>query len=182
MKKVIVLLSIIIFFVTGCSVTPLESTNISKNMKILLSDKTKRYNTYFDGYKYYIPKGLNKESHYSKRLNYNNKTGYIQIDKTASKYFVQFVYNYAKMEAYVEEKDLASVVDNMCYILRSIKFHDSILESLVGENILNYKEENFTLFKADSSKESFLDVVSKYEDESYKEAMDEGEFELENES
>ena len=145
-----------------------------------------RYYLYVDVISYYHKVKntyeVNKKSHYSKRLNYNNKTGYIQIDKRGSKYFIQFVYHYAKMESYVDEKDLAFVVDNMCYVLRSIKFHDSILESLVGENILNYKEENFTLFKADSSKESFLDVVSKYEDESYKEAMNEGEFELENES
>ena len=217
MKKLIVLLSIVTFLLTGCSVVMLDSTNLSKNVKTLLSEKTKMYNVYFDGYKYYVPKGLkflNKEeynatfvdraknkyylyvdaisyyhkvennyeveknTHYSKRLDYNKKTGYIQIDEIDDKYHIQFVFNYAKMEAYVSESDLVSVVNNMCYILRSIKFNDEVLESLIGDNILSYKEEDFTLFKADSSKEDFLDVVSKYEDDAYKKAVDSDEIDL----
>ncbi len=220
MKRIIVLLSVVVFLVTGCSITALDSSNIGKNMKVILSNNSKLYNVFFDGYKYYVPKGvkfLNKEeynavfvdrfdnkyylyidaisyyhkvendykvdsdAHYSKKLDYNNKTGYIQIDKVNDKYFIQFVFNYAKMEAYVSEKYLATVIDNMCYILRSVKFNNKVLESLIGDNVLSYKEENYTLFKADKSKEDFLDVVSKYEDESYKEAVSEDEFDLDDE-
>ena len=217
MKKLIVLLSIVTFLLTGCSVVMLDSTNLSKNVKTLLSEKTKMYNVYFDGYKYYVPKGLKflskeeynaafvdkaknkyylyvdaisyyhkvennyeveKNTHYSKRLDYNKKTGYIQIDEIDNKYHIQFVFNYAKMEAYVSESDLVSVVNNMCYILRTVKFNDEVLESLIGDNILSYKEEDFTLFKTDSSKEDFLDVVSKYEDDAYKKAVDSDEIDL----
>lgn len=220
MKRRIVLLSIIVLLISGCSVSVLDNTNISKNMKILLSDKVKLYNVHFDGYKYYVPKGmkfLNKEeynallcdrfgnqyylyidaishyhkikntyevsskSHYSEKLHYNKKTGYIQIDEVDEKYFIQFVFNYAKMEAYVSKDDLVLAVDYMCYILRSVTFNDKVLESLIGDNVLNYKEENFTLFKADSSKEDFLDVVSKYEDKAYQKDLDEEKFELDEE-
>lgn len=220
MKKLIVLLSIVVFFITGCNVTILDNANLGQNIKILLSDKVKLYNVYFDGYKYYVPRGMkffNKEEynalfsdrfgnkyylyvdaisyyhkventykpkkdvHYSKKLNYNNKTGYIQIDKSKDRYYVQFVFNYAKMEAIVSSRDLASVVNNMCYILRSVKFNDKVLESLIGDNVLSYKEENYTLFKPDSSKEDFLDVVSKYEDEAYNKAILEDEIDLDDE-
>ncbi len=217
MKKIIVLLSILVLFVTGCSMSKLDSTNISKNMKILLSQKNVLYNVYFDGYKYYVPRGMrfkNKEeynallydrdgnqyylyvdaisyyhkikntykvspnSHYSERISYQHKTGYIQIDEVDDQYFVQFVFNYAKIESYVSKEKLVSAVNYMCYILRSIEFNDKVLESLIGENVLNYKEENFSLFKADSSKEDFLDVVDKYEDKDYKKDTDPEEFEL----
>lgn len=220
MKKIIVLLSIMMFLVTGCNISVLDYSNIGKNMKKLLSVNENLYNVYFDGYKYYVPKGmkfLNKEeynallsdrfgnnyylyvdavsyyhkasntykekegTHYSKKLDYNKKSGYIQIDEEDGKYLVQFVFNYAKMEAYVPKRDLVTVVNNMCYILRSIKFNDDVLESLIGDNVLNYKEESFSLFKTDSSKEDFLDVVSKYEDEAYKEAIDEEKIEIEDE-
>lgn len=217
MKRIIVLLSIVMLFVTGCSVTRLDDTNLSQNMKTLLSKKVNLYNVFYDGYKYYLPKGVsfvekedfnallkdrnnnkyylyvdaisyyhkvendyevNHDAHFSKKLDYNKKTGYIQIDEIDSKYFVQFVFNYVKMEAYVEKKDLTDVVNNMCYILRSVKFNDAILESLIGENILDYKEENYTLFKADSSKESFLDVVEREETDRYKKDIEDEKIDL----
>ena len=69
----------------------------------------------------------------------------------------------------------------MSYILRSTKYNDKILESLVGDNVLDYKEEDFKLFKADSSKESFLDVVEREETEKYKEDMEDEKIQLEDE-
>lgn len=220
MKKLIVLLSVVVLLTTGCSVTKLDDSNISKNIKILLSEKVNLHNVHFDGYKYYVPKGLkfiNKEeynalladsrgnkyylyvdaisyyhdvensykivedAHYSKKLDYNKKTGYIQINEIDDKYFIQFVYNYSKIEALVDEKDLTEAVNNMCYILRTIKFNDIILESLIGDNILSYKEENFSLFKSDNSKEDFLDVVSKYEEDAYKEDLEDEKIDLDEE-
>jgi hypothetical protein len=217
MKKLIVLLSIVMLFVTGCSVTKLDDTDIGKNMKTLMSKKVNMYNVYYDGYKYYLPKGVsfidkedynailrdqnnnkyylyvdaisyyhkiendykvNTDAHYSKKLEYNKKTGYIQIDEVDSKYFIQFVFNYVKMEAYVDEKYLTDVVNNMCYILRSVKFNDTVLESLIGENVLDYKEEDYSLFKADSSKEDFLDVVEREETDAYKKDLEDEKIDL----
>ena len=211
MKRLIVLLSIVTILVTGCSINKLDNNDIGKNIKTLMSEKVKLYNVHYEGYKYYLPKGIgfldkddynailkdrnnnkyylyvdaisyyhkvendyeiSNDSHYSKRLNYNGKTGYIQIDEVDDKYFIQFVYNYAKMEAYVDEKELVDVVTNMCLVLRTIKYNDVVLESLIGENQLNYKEEDYTLFKADSSKESFLDVVEREETEKYKKDLE----------
>lgn len=198
MKKLIVLLSIVVLLLSGCSVKRLDNTNLGKNIKILLEDNVKLYNVFFDGYKYYVPKGLkilNKDEynaifldknankyylyidvisyyhktentymidediHYSNKLDYNKKTGYINIEKINDMYYVQFLFNYAKMEAYVSEDDLTTVVNNMCYVLRSVKFNDSVLESLIGDNVLSYQEDNFTLFETESSQEDLLEVV-----------------------
>jgi len=217
MKRLIVLLSIVTVLVTGCSINKLDDNDIGKNIKTLMSEKTKLYNVYYEGYKYYLPKGLgfldkddynailkdknnNKyylyvdaisyyhktendykiknDAHYSKRLDYNGKTGYIQIDEVDGKYFIQFVYNYAKMEAYVSEDDLVDVVTNMCLVLRTIKYNNVVLESLIGENKINYKEEDYTLFKANSSKESFLDVVKREETDKYKKDLEDEKIDL----
>lgn len=198
MKKIIVLLSIVVLFLSGCSAYRLDSTDLGSNIKILLSEKVDIYNVYFDGYKYYVPKGIkliNKDEynaifldksnnkyylyvdaisyyhktkntymidekiHYSNKLEYNDKTGYINIEEIDGKYFVQFMFNYAKMEAYVPEEDLTTVVNNMCLVLRTVKFNDDVLESLIGDNVLSYQEENFTLFDTESSNEDFLEVV-----------------------
>lgn len=217
MKKLVVLLSIVTIIATGCSVTKLSDKDISKNINLLMSEKVKNYNVYYDGYKYYLPKGVNfidkddynaivqdkngnryylyvdaisyynkvdnsykikKSSYYSDKLDYNKKNGYIQIDKDGDKYFIQFVYNYSKMEAYVSKDDLVDTITNMCCILRSIKFNNKVLESIIGENALDYKEEDYTLFKADSSKESFLDVVEREETDRYKKDLEDEKIEL----
>ncbi len=200
MKKLIVLLSIILVFMTGCSIKKLDNSDIGKNMKILLSEKVNLHNVYFEGYKYYVPKGLkfvskeeynallndkmgnqyylyvdaisyyhkventykiDEKAHYSKILNYNKKSGYIQINEYEDDYFVQFVFNYAKVEAFVRKDDLVDAINNICYILRSIKYNDKVLESLIGDNILSYKEENYSLFDTEAE-DDFLDVVEKY--------------------
>ena len=82
------------------------------------------------------------------------------------------------MEAYVKEEELVDVITNMCLVLRSIKYNNVVLESLIGENKLNYKEEDYTLFKADSSKESFLDVVEREETEKYKKDLEDEKIDL----
>ncbi len=219
MKRRLILLSIVLILVTGCSISRLDDTNISKNIKILLSEKVNMHNVQYDGYQYYLPKGIsfvkkdefnallkdqnnnlyylyvdaisyyhkientyeiNKDVHYSQKIDYNKKTGYLQIDdyKDENMYFIQFVYNYVKIEAYVSKYDLTDAINNMCYILRSVKFHDAVLQSLIGENVLDYKEEDYTLFKADSSKETYMDVVKRSENEEYSKFIEDEKIDL----
>jgi hypothetical protein len=131
------------------------------------------YYLYVDAISYYHKTKndyeVNEASHYSQYLNYRGRTGFIQIDEYAEEdcYFIQFVYNYVKIESYVPKRDLTDSINYMCYILRSVKFNDSVLESLIGENVLNYKEEDYTLFKADSSKETYMEIVKRNENEDY---------------
>ena len=49
----------------------------------------------------------------------------------------------------------------MMDILRSVEYHDKILESLIGENVLDYKEETFNIFESKSNDD---ESVLKYED------------------
>ena len=217
MKRLIVLLSIVVLLMTGCSIRSLANQDIDSRVETLLSYKVKLYNVFYDGYKYYLPKGVqffekddynailkdqnnnkyylyvdaisyyhkvtnnfeeNSASYYSKKLQFGKSTGYLQIDEIDSKYFVQFVFNYVKLESYVSETDLLDTITNMCSILRTVKFNNKILESLIGENVLDYKEEDYTLFKADSSKENFLDVVEREETDLYKKDLEDEKIDL----
>lgn len=220
MKKIVILLSVLLVFITGCSVTRIDSSSIDKNIDIILSKKQNNYNVNFEGYKYYIPNGLrflnkdeynallkdkknNKyylyvdavsyyhktdidfsmidEAYYYKELNYNKKKGYIQILSSSNdNYYVKMFFNYARIEVYTSSDDLIDVINNMSYILRSIKFNDKVLESLIGDNVLSYKEENYTLFETESSHEDFLEVVSKYDPE-FSKARDQDKIEIDDE-
>lgn len=220
MKKIIVLLSIVLLSVTGCSIKKLDDDNIKKNINTLLSENVKISNVNFEGYEYYVPTGLkflnkeeynavfrdrfdnkyylfvdvigyyhkientykeNTEAYYSEKLNFSKgRDGYIEIDEVSDKYFIQYVFNYGRMQALVKKDDLIRVINNMSYVLRSIRYNDEVLDSLVGENILSYAEENFSLFEIESTQEDFLDVVEEY-DPKYKEAKDQEKLELNDE-
>lgn len=68
----------------------------------------------------------------------------------------------------------------MCYILRSIKFNRKVIESMIGEDTLDYKEQNYSLFKDDSKNENFLGVVEKYETDDYKKDLEDEKIDLNN--
>ena len=219
MKKIIVLLSIVLLSITGCSIRKLDDKNIDKNIHILLSEKVDMTNVNFEGYNYYVPIGLkfltkedynavlkdrfgnkyylyvdviayyhnientyevNDKSYYSKKLDYKKKTGFIEVNEVDGKYYIEYVFNYGRIQALIDKDDLVRVINNMSYILRSIEYNDEVLESLVGENILSYAEETFSLFETEATQEDFLDVVKKY-DSGYKEAKDQEQLELNDE-
>ena len=202
MKKIVILLSSVLILVSGCSMHRLSDSNISKNIDIILSSKASLNNVSFEGYKYYVPKGLkfiekndynallkdkknntyyfyidvisyyhktknnykiNKKAYYSKKLKHNNKNGYIEINKIKNKYFIEFVFNYSKVEAYVSKKDIVSTVNNICYLVKSVKYNDKVLNSIVGENVLDYKEEEFNIFNSKSNDTDFLEYVKEYD-------------------
>ena len=156
-----------------------------KNYNAVLQDiNNNRYYLFIDGISYYHKDKskfeVDETAYYSKKLDYNGKEGYLQIEEIDYKYLVQFMYNYSKMECYVEKDDLIDSINYMAYVLRSVRFSRSVLGSLIGDNTLSYNEEDYSLFDRNNNSEDFLDVV--YEnDDAYKEAVDEDEIELDSE-
>ncbi len=207
MKKIVVLLFSLIILVSGCSIRSLSDSSINSNIDKILSDNSKLYNVNFEGYKYYVPRGLkflkkneynalledknnnkyyfyvdvisyyhktklkykvDKKAYYSRKLNYNKKKGYIEINKVGKKYFVECVFNYSKVEVLVSKKDLVTAVNNLCYLVKSVKYNDKVLDSLVGENVLSYKEEDYNIFNSKSDDGDFLDYVKEYDNKGKK--------------
>lgn len=220
MKRRIVLLSIMLLLVSGCSIQTLSTTSFEDNIDMILSEDTTLANVNFDGYEYYVPNGMrfvnkedynallqdrysnryylyvdaigyyhktkntykvDKDAYYSAKLNYNKKTGYIEINEEDDYYFVEMVFNYSKMEAYIPKEYLVPVINNMCYILQSVNFHENVLESLIGENVLNYKEENFNIFESKTDSNDSVLEFSDYVDADINNSnnkIDEDNFEL----
>lgn len=216
MKKVIVLLSILSIFVTGCSINKINYSSIDSIIDNVLTKKSKLKNVNYEGYNYYIPKGLvfleknnynatlrdeynnyyylyidvvskyhkveknykiDKKAFYSKKIKKSKKFGYLEINKVNNKYFVEAMYNYMKIEAYIDQKHLEESLINISTILSSIKYNDKILDTIVGENILNYKEENYNIFETKKNNSNFLDYVKEFD--SYEEEKDEDKLQIE---
>lgn len=106
-----------------------------------------------------------EDSYYSKEIDINNKKGYLEITQIENNYFIEFMYNYSKIEAYAKENDLNKTITIMGYILDSVKYNDSIVDSLVGGGSINYDEEKFNIFKTSGNDGgTFLDVIEQNDD------------------
>ena len=204
MKKKILILTIAVFLLTGC--TNLTNMNIDELTNVMLKEDNNLSNNVFEGYKYYIPRGLrltakdeynaslqdeynntyyfyidvisyynkekldykvNKKAYFSKILNYNDKKGYLEITKIedTDAYFIEYMYNYGKIEAFVKENEIKSAIINMSSVLKSLEFNRTVLESLIGNNVLDYKEDTYDVMKPKGStatKDTYLEYEEKY--------------------
>ena len=142
------------------------------NLKI--KDNKNYYYLYIDtiAYHYKVDNAFNENYNhfYSKRIAYNGKIGYVDIVDKGDHYFVVLMYNYAKIESYVNKSDFHSVIMNMCSILSSVKYNDSIINGYVGSNKTVLQEERFDIFDSNMENDNFLKYESEYG--TYKEKID----------
>ena len=73
----------------------------------------------------------------------------------------------------VSKRDLVTAVNNLCYLVKSVKYNDKVLDSLVGENVLSYKEEDYNIFNSKSDDSDFLDYVKEYDNKGKKSSDEE---------
>lgn len=106
------------------------------------------YYLYIDAVSYYYKTKINykenNNAYYSKKID----GGYIEITKKGEKYLVEFVYNYSKIEALVQEKDINKVILDASYILSTVQFNDNIIALMLNSEYFTNKEEQYTKFKS----------------------------------
>ncbi len=95
----------------------------------------------------------NSDLYYSKKIDINDKQGYLEIKEDSGKYYINFVYNYASLEAVTNEKHINEVVTNAAYILSSIKYNDKII-SLTLED--DSREQKYNEFESNGETGNFL--------------------------
>ena len=141
-----------------------KNTN-NKYNSILYYNHSKMY-LYVDVVSYYHKIDSNYETtdgYVSIDINRSGKKGYLEITKLDDYCFVEFMYNYAKIEANVLEKDLKKTVTQMAYILNNVNYNDSVLATVIGENVFSYDEEVFNIFKSKRDTDTFLKFEELYQ-------------------
>lgn len=122
------------------------------------------YYLYIDAISYYHKKKYqfkeNKNAYYSKKINQNGKEGYLEINKQGNQYFVEFMYNYAKIEALVPKKDLNVVILNASYILSTVKFNNNVIKLMLNETYFINKEEKYDIFTSKKETKNVLEYES----------------------
>ncbi|MEG0021957.1 MAG: membrane lipoprotein lipid attachment site-containing protein [Bacilli bacterium] len=123
------------------------------------------YYLYIDINSYYYKREFeykqNKEAYYSRFIDINKKTGYLEVNKQEDGYYlIEFMYNYAKIEALVKEEDINDVILNSTYILSSIKYNSNVIKIMLNEDYFTNKEERYDIFmpKSTQKKDDFIKV------------------------
>ena len=137
-----------------------------------ITDARYKYYLYVDIVSYYkkVTKdySVNNNALVSKKLDYNGKFGYVEVNLLKNdKYLVEIMYNYAKIEVIVDKNNCKEAMLSIINILKSVEYNDSIIANLMGDDILNFSEEEFNIFNTKGSESNYLTVdkdASKEED------------------
>ncbi len=144
----------------------LKVSNSGTNYAILTSGDATYY-LYFDLISYFNKQEISIPTNpgiYFKLLNYDNKTGYVNIKLWENnQYLIEIMYNYAKIEVMVDESLINKTLINSINILKSIKYNDVVMESLLNDDDLNYTEEIFDLFGKVKDNSNILDYAQSNE-------------------
>ncbi len=123
------------------------------------------YYLYIDVISYYYKKDLtyklDKKAFYSKAIDLNGKKGYLEINKLDNKYFIEFMYNYAKIESVVTKNDIENVILDASYILSTIKFNNNVIKLMLNSEFFTNREEIYDIFESKKETDNFL----QYEEE-----------------
>ena len=86
--------------------------------------------------------------YYSKALYKGNQFGYLQIKSLEEdKYFIEIMYNYAKIEVMVFQEDIKEIVTYVMSIISSITYNDNVIKNTLSSSRLDEFEESFNIFE-----------------------------------
>ena len=115
---------------------------------------------YVDIVSYYYKKDIkykkNDYAYFSKKIDNNDKTGYVEVIKKDDLYYVNFYYNYARIEALVTEDNLSNTILNATYILSTIKYNKGLIKTMLDDEYLINKDGKYDLFKTNDKTEKFV--------------------------
>ena len=134
----------------------------------ILEQENNIYYMYVDRVSYY--KGIKKDykintsAYYSRGIEHNDLFGYVEIKNTTNnKYFIEIMYNYAKIEVIVDkEEDTNKAITYAMSILNSISYQKQALDSLMSEDILKTNEVEHNIFESADTESGYLKIVEEY--------------------
>ena len=169
MKKII-LLALVTLILTGCTIVRIDKYYVPRGVTYIVSSGSNDklysngvyYYLYLDEISYYYKKSVeykvDNNKYYSRKIDNDGKIGYLEITKQDNLYLIEFVYNYARIEALVPKEDINDTVLNSSYILSTIKYNSNIIKLSLEDDFLKNKEEEYNVFssKNNESDNSFL--------------------------
>ena len=126
------------------------------------------YYLYVDIISYYYKKEfdykVDNSAYYSRYIDIDDKLGYLEINEIDGKYLIEFVYNYSKIEAFVEKEQVNNVVMNATYILSTVKYNSNVIKLMLNDDYFTNKEEKYNIFTPKKESNNFIEYVEETEE------------------
>lgn len=134
----------------------------------ILKSSNGTYYMYVDLVSYYhkVSKDYTEKDnvYISKKINYEDNSGYLEVIDRKDYYYIKAMYNYSKIEAHVSKKKLNDALVEIFYTLSSIKYNDTIIEDILGSDKYDLSEnKEYKMFDIDTSNSNYLEEVKKYD-------------------
>ncbi len=117
---------------------------------------------YVDLISYYNKKEVNYEKnndiYYSRVLLKDEKKGLVNIDATSDEVYIKVTYNYATIEAKINNYDINNVISNIMIILSTITYNDNVIENILASNSYLGEDEIVDVFDNKKNDNTYLDV------------------------
>ena len=107
---------------------------------------------------------VNEKAYYSSLINYNNKSGYVEVNVKNDKYLIEIMYNYAKIEVMVDYDDINLAVLNAVTILRDLEYNDMTIESIASNKSQKFNDETYNIFNPKGNDNNYLDIIQNEDD------------------
>ena len=104
-----------------------------------------------------------EEVYYYREIDNNGKTGYVIIEEqTNGKYYIKIIYNYAKIESYIEKTQINKVLANSMIILDSIDYNETIIKNIIEEEYSVGTDKEYEIDKPKGVESKFSEYLSEY--------------------
>lgn len=134
----------------------------SDNQNDILYCNGNYYYLYIDAISYYYKNKVdykeNPNVYYSKLISETDgykASGYIEIKEKDDLYYMEFVYNHAKIEAIVSKENLNETVLNSSYILSTIKYNYNIIDLMLKKDYFTNKTGKYNDYNLKDSSDKF---------------------------
>lgn len=115
---------------------------------------------YVDIVSYYYKNDINykksNNSYFYKRINNGKQKGYVEVTQQDNLYYVNFYYNYARIEALVTKENLNTTIMNASYILSTINYNKKLIKTMLDEEYFTNKTGKYDLYKTNEKTEKFV--------------------------
>lgn len=126
------------------------------------------YYLYVDVVSYYFKSNIeyveNEDVYYSKKIDNKNGKGYLEINEKDDMYYIEFLYNYSKIEAIVSKENLNDTILNASYILSTIKYNSNTIELMLNDDYFTNRAGKYDEYSSKEESNKFQLIIDEEEE------------------